>query len=79
MIDSSIEQVPDDGPMVGSVLERRLQYSTVVKRKNRTLLTDKSTRRGAPGAGTVSTTLGGTVGQLEKIPEGSFKKKGGET
>ena len=59
-----------------TVLERRLAYGTILKRKNRTLLTDKSTRR-VPGAATSTGIVGGAQ-LLEKIPEGSFKKKGAD-
>ena len=44
------------------------QDANIIKRKGRTLLTDKSTRPGIRP--------GGVQGQtLDKIPEGSFKKK----
>jgi hypothetical protein len=58
-----------------SVKDKRNQYGEVIKRRNRTLLTDKSARRVPGGAGMAS--LGMTGGQtLEKIPDSSFKKKG---
>lgn len=46
--------------------------SQVIKRKNRTLLTDKSTRRPKPSPGQRPAHLQGST--LEKIPEKNFKK-----
>ena len=51
-----------------SAKDKRFQYDNVIKRKNRTLLTDKSTRQ-VPGTMTTGSKL------LEKIPEGSLSLK----
>jgi hypothetical protein len=57
-----------------SAKDKRNQYGDVIKRRNRTLLTDKSARRVPDGSGMAS--LGMTGSQtLDKIPENSFKKK----
>ena len=74
--DPSAEQFDYDNAMsvATSAKDKRAQYGNVIKRKNRTLLTDKSTRRVADGHG--SSNMGFTGSQtLDKIPEGSFKKK----
>lgn len=72
-MDQSIERIPeDDMSLAKSSKDKRFQYDNVIKRKNRTLLTDKSTRR-VPGSA-----MGGSQ-ILEKIPESSFKKKAGDT
>ena len=69
-LDQSVEQIVEDDmtSIAKSSKDKRFQYDNVIKRKNRTLLTDKSTRR-VPGG---SITGGSQI--LEKIPEGSFKK-----
>ena len=56
MANESVE-LPDENDMslAKSSKDKRFQYDNVIKRKNRTLLTDKSTRRAAPsGTGTVA-------------------------
>ena len=60
-MDQSVEHIPDDQALsfAKSSKDRRLQYDNVIKRKNRTLLTDKSTRR-VPDGGASSVGMAGS-------------------
>lgn len=59
-------------PEPQSSTDKRFSYDKVIKRKNRILLTDKTSRPTQPGGGGIGTHRPGHG--LEKIPEHALKK-----